>query len=41
MNLNIYSNFDLNLPVAYFAFINPYTFCMQELTRKQPIKRLV
>ena len=41
MNLKIYNNFDLNHPVAYFPFGNPYTFCMQGLTRKQPIKRLV
>ena len=41
MNLKIYSNFDLNHPVAYFPFCNLYTFCMHRLTRKQPIKRLV
>ena len=41
MNLKIYSNFDLNHPVAYFPFRNQYTFCMHGLTRKQPINRLV
>ena len=41
MNLKIYSNFELNQPVAYFPFWNLCTFCMHGSTRKQPIKRLV
>ena len=41
MNLKIYSNFDLNNPVAYFSFVNLYTFCMHGLTGKQPIRRQV
>ena len=41
MNLRIYSDFDLNHPVAYFPFGNPYTFSMHGLARKQPIKMLV
>ena len=39
MNLKIYSNFDLNNPVAYFFFL--YIFCIHGLTRKQPIRRQV
>ena len=41
MNLKIYSDFDLNYPVAYFPSGNLYTFCMHKLTRKQPIRRQV
>ena len=41
MNLKIYSSFDLNHPVDYFSFGNLFTFCMDGLTRKQPIRGLV
>ena len=36
MNLKIYSNFDLNHPVAYFPFLNVYTFHMQRVDEKAP-----
>ena len=34
MNLKIYSNFDLNHPVAYFPFGNHYTFLCVRVDEK-------